>query len=241
MDYVGDKAGLEEFCEKHPEIMVSYGGDGAILSVWREAVRKGKTIYPVRNYGRCEKHMDPFASVNLDAVRQNRIVVCEHVVRSSGLSYKYDALSEIQVKSSDITSALRMDIYVDGTKFCENVIADGVICSTPFGATGYFSSVARTLFTNGLGFAFIAPTIGVNNLIMPFGHKIEISPRRDAEIVIAADKTTHYTILSLTDGDRMLFYVDPNKSVEFTGLDVFHCPDCRARRHGTTVVNQYFK
>ena len=241
MDYVGDKAGLEEFCEKHPEIMVSYGGDGAILSVWREAVRKGKTIYPIRNYGRCEKHIDPFASVNLDAVCQNRIVVCEHIVRSSGLSYKYNALSEIQVKSSDVTSALRMDIYVDGTKFCENVIADGVICSTPFGATGYFSSIARTLFTNGLGFAFIAPTIGVNNLILSFGHKIEISLRRDAEIVIAADKTTHYTILSLTDGDRMLFYVDPNKSVEFTGLDVFHCPDCRARRHGTTVVNQYFK
>ena len=239
MDYVGDKARFEEFCAQQPEIMVSYGGDGAILSVWREAVRKGKIIYPVRNYGRCEKHIDPFASVNLDAVCQNRIVVCEHIVRSSGLSYKYNALSEIQVKSSDVTSALRMDIYVDGTKFCENVIADGVICSTPFGATGYFSSIARTLFMNGLGFAFIAPTIGVNNLILPFGHKIEISPRRDAEIVIAADKTTHCA--SLTDGDRMLFYVDPNKSIEFTGLDVFHCPDCRARRHGTTVVNQYFK
>ena len=124
MDYVGDKARLEEFCTKHPEIMVSYGGDGTILSIWRDAVRMRKTIYPVRNYGRCEKHVDPFASVNLDAVRQNRIVVCEHVVRSSGLSYKYDALSEIQVKSSDVTSALRMDIYVDGTKFCENVIAD---------------------------------------------------------------------------------------------------------------------
>ena len=45
MDYVGDKARLEEFCAKHPEIMVSYGGDGAILSVWRDAVRKGKGGY----------------------------------------------------------------------------------------------------------------------------------------------------------------------------------------------------
>lgn len=239
MDYADDIRKIEEFRERHPEIEVSYGGDGAILSAWRSAAQKGKVIYPVRNYGRCEKHADPFASVNFDAIFQNRIVVCEHIVRGSGLSYKYDALSEIQVKSSDVTSALRMDVYVDGTGFCENVIADGVICSTPFGATGYFSSVARTLFTNGLGFAFIAPTIGVNNLILPFGHKIEIWPRRSAEIVIAADKTTHCA--SLNDGDRVLFYVDQNKSVEFAGLDVFHCPDCRARRHGTTVVNQYFK
>lgn len=239
MDYIDDKSKIAEFGAKHPEIMVSYGGDGAILDVWRRASGKGKAICPVRNYGRCEKHADPFASVNFDAVCQNRIVVCEHVVRSSGLSYKYDALSEIQVKSSDVTSALRMDIYVDGTKFCENVIADGAICSTPYGATGYFSSVARALFTSGIGFAFIAPTIGVNNLVLPFGHTIEISPRRSAEIVIAADKTTHRA--SLNAGDRLFFYADPDKSVEFVGLDIFHCPDCRARRHGTTVVNQYFK
>lgn len=239
MDCVDDKLRIEEFLKKHPEIEVSYGGDGAILGAWRAAVQKGKTICPVRNYGRCEKHADPFASVNLDAVCRNRIVVCEHVARGSGLSYKYDALSEIQVKGSDVTSALRMDVYVDGTKFCENVIADGVLCSTPFGATGYFSSVARTLFTSGLGFAFIAPTIGVNNLVLPFGHKIEISPCRSAEVVIAADKATHCA--SLNVGDRLFFYADPDKTVEFAGLDVFHCPVCRACRHGTTVVNQYFK
>ena len=45
MDYVGDKARLEEFCAKHLEIMVFYGCDGAILSAWCATVQNGKGGY----------------------------------------------------------------------------------------------------------------------------------------------------------------------------------------------------
>ena len=239
MDHITDIARIDRFREKHPAVEISYGGDGEILNVWRNADAAGKIICPVRNYGRCEKHADPFADIDLDKIVKYTPVVCKCVSGEDGKTARYDALSEIQFKSADVTSALRIDVYVDDTKFCENVIADGVICSTPFGATGYFSSIARTLFIHGLGFAFIAPTLGGNNLVLPPGHKIEIGLIRPAKVVIAADKEVHNAFL--TSEDRIYFYVDPYQSVGFAGLDVFHCPKCRARRHGTTLVTQYFK
>jgi len=235
----GDEALLRAFAEAHPGIELSYGGDGEILNVWRRASLKGKPICPVRNYGRCARHADPFKSVDLDKVRGERVVVCELLPKGPGPSFKCDALSEVQVKAADVTSALRMDVYVDGTKFCGNVIADGVICSSPFGATGYFSSVARTLFTSGIGFAFVAPTVGVSNLVLPFGHKVEVRPLRRAEAVVAADKETRRAVIE--PGDSLLFYADPHRRAEFVGLEEFHCPECRRLRHGTTVVSQYFK
>lgn len=230
---------IRAFAKTCPDVTVAYGGDGEILNVWRKAFDEGKIIYPVRNYGRCEKHADPFASVDLGKASRQHVVVCESAAVANGRPFRLDALSEVQVKAADVTSALRMDIYVDEMKFCENVIADGVICSTPFGATGYFSSVARTLFTTGLGFAFIAPTLGVNNIVLPDNHKVEVRVLRPAEVVIAADKKMHK--VSVGEGEFLRFYADPAKYVEFVGLDAFHCPVCRMRRHGTTIVNQYFK
>ena len=238
MEHSDDMLKIEDFRKRHPGVAVSYGGDGEILAVWRGAAKEGKDVCPVRNYGRCEKHSDPFACVDLDKVQFHRPAVCE-CEAAGGAQLRFSALSEIQVKSADVTSALRMDVYVDGRGFMQNVIADGVVCSTAFGATGYFSSIARTLFVSGLGFAFVAPTLGVNNMVLPAGSRVDVSLRRGAKVAVAADKDVRE--VDVEAGRGLSFFVDTGESVGFVGLDVFHCPDCRARRHGTTVVNQYFK
>jgi len=238
MNYIGDIEAIKSFQDRHPEIAVSYGGDGEILKTWREAKASGKAIYPVRDYGRCEKHARLFSCVDFDRVVSYRQIICDCPQSESPL-FKYKAISEIQVKSEDVTSALRMDIYVNSRRFLQNVIADGIICSTAFGATGYFSSIARTLFIDGMGFAFIAPTLGVNNLVLPAESKIEIRLVRSAAVTVAADKTVYS--LDMPAERPMRFYLDPAESVKFVGLDEFHCPECRANRHGTALVNQYLK
>lgn len=50
MDYIGDKARFEEFCAQQPEIMVSYGDDGTILSAWCAAVQSEKAATRSRSF-----------------------------------------------------------------------------------------------------------------------------------------------------------------------------------------------
>ena len=237
MDYAEDIEKIKDLSKKRKDIVVSYGGDGTILDTWRDAVSKHKIIFPVRNYGRCERHRDPFSMVDFGRVKAYHPVLCKRP--AGAVEYRCKALSEIQVKSADITSALRRDVYVDGRKFFGNVIADGVLCSSVFGATGYFSSVAHTLFDSGLGLAFVAPTVGVSNLVLRKHQEIRVKLLRAAEIQLAADKIVER--FKAEEGQEFAFSTDVSESALFVGFDEFHCPECRAKRHGTSLVAQYIK
>lgn len=239
MDYAEDTQRIKAFSEKHKDIIVSYGGDGTILNVWHDAVARHKIIFPVRDYGRCDKHEDPFSTVDLGRVKPYHPVMCRRPARDKNIEYRCRALSEIQLKSADITSALRMDVHIDGRKFFGNVIADGIICSSVFGATGYFSSVAHTLFDSGLGLAFVAPTVGVSNLVLQKHQEIRIKLLRAAEVQLAADKSIERFKAEV--GQEFAFSTDVSESALFVGFDEFHCPECRAKRHGTSLVAQYMK
>ncbi len=55
-------------------------------------------------------------------------------------------------------------MLVDGESF-NDVIGDGVVISTAFGSTAYFSSIARKSFKKGIGVAFNNTTIGFKPVI----------------------------------------------------------------------------
>ena len=76
------------------------------------------------------------------------------------------ALAEVQVKNKDITSALRFNVFVNGKKYYDNVIADALLASTPLGSTGYWKSITRMIFRDGYGMTFIAPTVGISSVIL---------------------------------------------------------------------------
>jgi NAD kinase len=47
-------------------------------------------------------------------------------------------MSEIVIKSYNITQAIRFNLFINDNLYAQNVIADGVIFSTCLGSTGYF-------------------------------------------------------------------------------------------------------
>ena len=147
-----------------------------------------------------------------------------------------DALAELTIVGSDPTAALRFNILVNRNPVVENVIANGAIFATKLGSTGYFKSVARTIFTSGIGVGFICPTYSVPNIVVSSMDKIEFELARDAEIVVSGDKLVQKIN---AEAGWKLAAADAAENIAVFGYDHFMCPECRKNRNSTVVNDNY--
>jgi len=246
-----DNREIEEAVAKYnassKSVYIAVGGDGTLLQAVRDNPKK--VIIPVRNYGNCSSHQledivndlvnSPKkpkslpSSLKIDVMPRLR-----YMYRKNGLPVdSAPALAEIAFKSIDITSAVRFDVYVNGHLYLENVIADGLVAATPLGSHGYFKSIARTMFYEGIGIAFIAPTYGICNLVLKSADSVIVRFRRDIEVNLSSDKTVE--TVKFKEGD-CLNIGDACDNVSIAGYSTFMCPDCRRGRNSTVINDQYF-
>jgi NAD kinase len=94
---------------------------------------------------------------------------------------KFTALNEFNIKSLDPRSAIRFNYMINPeVKFSElnEILADGLVVSSAFGSSGYFKSISRVIFSEGIG-------ITVNNAFESHNSKIVAE---DSEIVVAISR-----------------------------------------------------
>lgn len=237
---------ITKFEAANKNVVVLYGGDGTLVGEWRKfhARKGGKCLLPVRNYGLCQKHLDFYkkfftareGSEEDLSVKQFLFPVLRGEFKDKGLDNYLDALSELTIVNADQTAALRFNIKVNGKPIVENVIANGVILATKLGSTGYFKSVARTIFTQGIGVGFICPTYSVPNIVVSSVDKIQFELVRRAKLVLTADKLKQEVD---AEAGWTLEAVDACDNVSVLGYDHFMCPECRKNRNSTLVNDNY--
>jgi len=135
-----------------PDIIVSFGGDGTFLSCERNYPGIPKIL--LRNIGKKTKEIDvslsEFERV-LEKIRKGLYEIIEfEKVEAVCDKKKLVGLNEVQIRNRLPIEALRFSVKING-KVIENVIADGILVATPFGSTGYFSSMGGRKFKKGLG------------------------------------------------------------------------------------------
>lgn len=223
---------IRQFEQQNKNFVVSYGGDGTLLRTFHQ--NKQKSIIPIRNYGMCDKH----AGLINDLLNGTSLCKTDFRYYQADLLEHEDhvAMSEIQMISADPTCCLRFDVYVNGNIYMENVIANGFVLATKLGATGYFKSVTRTLFRDGIGLGFICPTYGINNLILQRTDWVDIVFRRDCEAYLCFDHLKFSRMIEA--GDKKTFRLS-SEHVSLFGYDLFMCPECRKGRNSTVVNDQY--
>jgi hypothetical protein len=224
---------IKSFEKQHKDIVISYGGDGTLLKTFHE--NPDKCIIPIRDYGRCEKHKNLL----------NEIIGVSTSELKYGLNQKLGdliecdnekAMSEIQVISADPTQCLRFNVSINNKIFMENVIANGIILSTTIGATGYFKSVARTIFREGYGLGFICPTYGINNIVLKPTDWVDIEFIRSGKAHICWDNLIKE--IDIEEGMKKNFRL-ASEHVSIFGYDIFMCQECRNNRNSTNVNDKY--
>ncbi|MBI4361225.1 NAD(+)/NADH kinase [Candidatus Micrarchaeota archaeon] len=164
---------------RNPDMVVAFGGDGTILL--SEYLFPGVPKLGVRNSKRCNTCEIRFAGkhahelmcfscleAGLDAVCSGnyRIVTHPKVEVVVGRQ-RLVGLNEVQLHNADPRTAIRFDVLLGNQPVAKDVLGDGVLLATPFGATGYFQTLARKAFSKGFGLAFNNPVTPLKPVFLP--------------------------------------------------------------------------
>lgn len=185
---LGDAKKFKKLLLKHgftvtnrkPDFMLLYGGDGTTLynerlypGLPKLVVKQTKITHDFEiNENQLEDTLKRVARGKYRVVEKTKL---EAEFRGKRLI----ALNEIQIRNKDLRRAIRFSVHADGKTF-EKLIGDGVVISTPFGCTGYFSAVGGKKFSRGIGVAF-------NNL---YGKKIKSFVVKNGTIKVTIERGT---------------------------------------------------
>ncbi len=220
-------AGLPvELVEQQPEIVISHGGDGALLGAERDF--PGIPKYPVRDWRHnpaCPIHpeADVLAKAFSGQLRRFEVLKIEARVGQAHVV----ALNDISIHRRIHASAVRFRLALDDELYANQIVGDGLVLATPFGSTGYYRSITHSLFRLGLGLAFNNTTEPIDHLVIEENCIVHVDILRGPAVLVA-DNDPHP--IDLQTGDTVEFRQTDAKTVVY-GLDIFRCRECLRLRH----------
>jgi len=187
---------------ENPNVVLSLGGDGTLLSAARAFAHVGTPIIGV-NLGWLgfltetplnEMYETLEAWMAGAAVVDARTLMCTELFRDGRPFRRWDALNDVVLAKGAIARMGEFTIELDG-EFVARFRADGVIVATPTGSTAY------TLAANG---PILMPTVDAMVLTAICPHLLTIRPivvPGSSEIGVVIDVVPHETYLTV-DGQE---------------------------------------
>lgn len=212
-----------EVVGSRPDAVLSYGGDGTLLTAERKY--PGIPKLALRDSAVCAKCAHHTDEIMIQAFSQNKLPVqlfakLTAVIDNTCVS----ALNDIVIRNALPMHAIRFYLLHNGACIPNAlVIGDGIVAATPFGSTGYFKSVTRSSFAHGFA-------AGFNNSVsdyppIPFqqGDTITVEIIRGPAALSFDNAPKVYKI---ADKCSVTLGAGPQKAQIFT-LDTLRCPKCQ--------------
>jgi NAD+ kinase len=186
--------------EEEPEVVVAYGGDGALLKAEFEYPEVPKILLKnsrVANKAHSLEHDKVAQKLAAGEYRTEELFKLSAKANGKELT----ALNDIVVHNENPRHAIRYHVFIDGTQYSKEIVGDGVIAATPFGASGYYRSITDSIFEVGIGIAF-------NNSHEPSDHLV-LRDDRTVEIEIVRGPVMCYAdnqeeCIPLSEGERVV-------------------------------------
>ena len=151
------------------DLLIVCGGDGSILAVARRAAARSVPVMGV-NFGQLGFLSEVEAAGlpgALDRVLSGDYEVERRLMlRASWQGQEADALNDIVVRRESSLAVVRADVEVDGLKL-DHYVADGILVSTPTGASAYALSC---------GGAIVHPRLTCLSLMAICPHSLRARP-----------------------------------------------------------------
>lgn len=217
--------------EKNPDLVISYGGDGALLGSEREWPGVPKLpLRDRRSNPKCAEHQEEqiLELLQAGALTEQRIIKLTASPKGRPLS----AINDIVVHNRITTSAVRYRIWLDGELYANRVIGDGLVVATPFGSTGYYRSITHSLFKLGIGLAFNNSTEPTDHLVIPENTVIRVEIIRGPAVALADNSPSR---IPLNHGECMEIHKS-DEVATLLGVDIFRCSACGRLRQDNPVA-----
>ena len=217
--------GLEESAEDF-ELVITHGGDGALLGAEREY--PGVPKLPLRDAATAPTCPEHELSRRLAAFAAGSLPLSYlPKVAARWQEREFTALNDVFLHTGDVASALRYRVMIDGELYANEVVGDGVCFCTVHGSSAYYRSITHSLFRVGVGLAFSNSTEEVNHLVLAPEARVKVEITRGPGILVADNSPERLTV---PEGGVVEFYSATEKAAIW-GLADFMCPRCRMLRH----------
>lgn len=144
-----------EIDPQNPDFVITYGGDGTVL--YSEQAYPGVPKIPVlrhREYLQAKYYPKDKLPEVLKSVMKGKYSLDEKTkVEAFTNVRKLVALNEVQVRTKTPYKMLRFTVKTPSKSFDE-LMGDGIMVSTPYGSTAYYSNLGHKPFRDGLRLAF---------------------------------------------------------------------------------------
>lgn len=208
-----------EVVTDNPDVVISYGGDGTLLSAERQL--PGIPKLSIRNSDICKKCSDHEDEVVLKKLLEGNLKLKEYKKLETTILYKnFYALNDFVIRNFSPIHAIRFEV---NDKF---LIGDGIAVSTPFGSSGYFKSITGQTFEKGFGVAFNNTTEKIPPIIFKNEDSVTFKLVR-GQATLSFDNSPD--IFTIDEGSELIFKLSNQvaKIYEDTSL---RCPNCKVIR-----------
>jgi len=194
-----EKQGFE-YSENVPDFIITVGGDGTYLEA--ERIKPGIPKLLVKDSLICFKcHDEPLDEmlkiIQAGKSRFKEMIKLEAILGETRLL----AVNDIILRNENPIHAIRFKVNLNQKEVESNVIGDGVVVATPFGATGYYRSVTRSTFNQGIGVAFNNPTQAKQPLWFDESGELSLDITREVGQLVADNNPT---IVKVHPGERIM-------------------------------------
>jgi len=191
------------YVEENPDLVITYGGDGMFLIAERMFPHVPKISIKDSEVGnKCcdldlKEVLKKYSSGDFEVEEIHKL---KAVHRGRFETRELIGVNDIVVRNSLPTEAIRFNISIGGNILRE-FVGDGVVISTPYGSRGYFSSITKRNFDEGIGVAFNNVTKLHEPLVLSKDEKIEIEIVRGPAVLVADNNRD---FISLENGDKIV-------------------------------------
>lgn len=207
-----------EIVSSNPDVVISYGGDGTLLTSEREYPEMPKL--PIRNSQFCNKCPEHEDKKVLEDLLDGKLILKEYKKLHTNLEGKdFYALNDFVIRNKHSIHAIRFKI---NNNF---FIGDGIVVSTPFGSTGYFKSITNESFDKGFALAFNNTTKKTNPIYLSEEDNVKFELVRGNAILTFDNNLQTFNI-----SERKTLIFDLSDKVAKIYISSLRCPNCQIIR-----------
>lgn len=219
-----------EITTSHPDVVISYGGDGTLL--FSERLYPGIPKLPIRDSQICIKC--PFHSEEdlLKQLSANALKLKEYKKLETTILYKtLTALNDFVVRNTTPIHAIRFNVNrhpepVSGSADDRLLIGDGIVLSAAFGSTGYFKSITGRSFETGFGLAFNNTTEKLSPVFLKEEDLITFKLMRGTATLSFDNNPDIFKV----DEESELVFKLSDQAAKIYEAESLRCPNCKVTR-----------